>query len=57
MKSKFIEFSLTLRDLGLNLTIDNALIEKKVKFPGVTIDENINFKIHVKNLCKRFSKS
>ena len=42
-----------------NIYLNNALIENKRfgRFLGVTIDQNMNFKIHIDEMCKKISKS
>ena len=42
-----------------NIYLNNALIENKRfgRFLGVKIDQNMNFKIHIDEMCQKISKS
>lgn len=60
-KTNYVIFRPRQRKLNINLCLqyDNqTLIQKQcIKFLGVYIDENLSWKIHINNICKKIAKS
>lgn len=58
-KTKFMLFGKCKRDIGIQISIDGVGIERvsEIKFLGVTIDEQINWKSHIKYLQSKVARS
>ena len=58
-KKKIMLFSNSISNLPGNVTFNNTVLEKvdTIKFLGLTIDENLSWKIHINNISKTISRN
>ena len=52
-------FSNSISNLPRNVTFNNTVLDKvdTIKFLGLTIDENLSWKIHIDNISKTISRN